>query len=163
MDTYMKDMGMGISHGLAHLFGLLIYSPSRWLLRACLWNSDFSTISSLYGHSFCFPPLDTPHTDPYVLRWAYIHKSSVQTFKLQGFQTTTITLSSQPVQINYCRLQSWVFVKFKQRCRAPELCSIALPWQPAPSSSPAPLSPAQKMQIQQVLNPNQGFCFTAME
>lgn len=156
--------------------GVLIHSPSRWLFRVCLRNSDSGPISSLHGHSFYFPTLDIPHTDPYKLQWAYIHKSLVQTFKLQGFQITTRTLSSQSVQINYCRLQCWVFVKFKQICRAPELCSIALLWQPAASSSlmqsnalngipcpPAPFSPAQKMQIQQVLNPNQGFCFTALE
>lgn len=133
MDTYMQDMGMGISRGLcvwcAHLQPFQV-TPQSLSLELWLWHS------CLYGHSFCFPALDTPHIDPYVLWWAYIHKSSVQTFKLQGFQTTTITLSSQSVQINYCRLQSWVFVKFKQIHRAPELCIIALPRQPAPSSSP---------------------------
>lgn len=123
------------------VFGVLIYSPYRWLLGVCLQNSDSGTISSLYGCSFYLPTLDTPHTNPYILQWAYIHKSLVQTFKLQGFQTTTITLSSQPVQINYCRLQSWAFVKFKQIRRAPELCSIALLWQPAPSSSPRQSNP----------------------
>lgn len=125
----------GWAYPVGFVFGVLIYSPSRWLLRVCLQNSDFGTNSSLYGHSFYFPTLDTPHTDPYIFQWAYIHKSWVQTFKLQGFQTTTMTLSSQPAQINYCRLWSWVFVKSKQTCRAPELCSIALPWQPAPGRS----------------------------
>lgn len=128
------------------MFGVLIYSPSRWLLRVCLQNSDFGTSFSLYGR---FPTLDTPHTDPYIFWWAY--KSLVQTFKLQGFQTTTMTLSSQPVQINYCRLQSWVFVKSKQTCRAPESAVLhyhdsqlpaalrgrAMPsWDSLPTSSP---------------------------
>lgn len=117
--------------------GLLVYSSSRWPLSACLRDSDLVTSSSSCGHSFYFPALGTPQTDPHILRRTYIHKSLVQASQLQGFQTTTtIPLSSQPVQINCCKLRAWVFVKFKQICRAQELCSIAFPWQPAPSSSP---------------------------
>lgn len=97
--------------------------------------SGLWTKCSLCGESFYFPALGTPHADPYTLRWMYTHKSLVQAFQLQGFQTT-ITLSSQPAQINCCRLRAWVFVKFKQIRRARELCSIAALWQPAPSSSP---------------------------
>lgn len=119
----------GWAYPVGFVFGVLIYGPSRWLLRACLWNSDFGT------HACMATVFASQH---WILHTQILtcYKSSVQTFKLQGFQTTTITLSSQSVQINYCRLQSWVFVKFKQIHRAPELCIIALPWQPAPSSSP---------------------------
>ena len=128
----------GSAYPVDFVGGVLMHSSSRWLLSARLRDSDLDTSFSLCGHSCEFPTLGTPHADPHILRRTYVHKSLVQAFQLQRFQTTTttITLSSQPVQINCCRLRAWVFVKFKQIHRAQELCSIAFPRQPAPSSNP---------------------------